>query len=177
MKAKIGKYQKNGRKKVDIHIDKYDSWNAAHTMAYVILPILLQLRNTSSSIPAEFADIKNEDYSGQYTFDFYKADHSAAFDKCIENWNKTLDKMIWSFQQLVVDEYEQLYHHGQPKFSWKDTNQTTYNPITKKHEETYEMVDDNPGEHWYDVAGHKLHEQKMKEGFELFGKYFTHLWD
>ena len=64
MKVKIGKYQNNDRKKVDIHIDKYDSWNASHTMAYVILPILLQLRDTANSIPASFGDIEIFDTNG-----------------------------------------------------------------------------------------------------------------
>ena len=44
-------------------------------------------------------------------------------------------------------------------------------------EATYQMVDKNPDEHWYDVEGHQLHEERMREGFELFGKYYRNLWD
>lgn len=174
MKAKIGKYQKNNRKKVDIHIDKYDSWNAGHTMAYIILPILIQLRDTSNSIPSSFAD--DGIGSSQETFEFYK-DDKQAFEKSVENWNETLNKMIWSFQQLVHDDYDQLYHHGHAKFEWKELDETVYNPMTNKHEKTYEMIDTNPNDHWYDVQGHKLHEERIQEGLELFGKYFTNLWD
>jgi len=177
MKAQIGKYLKNGRKKINVHIDEYDSWNAAHTMSYIILPILLQLRDTSKSIPAEFADTKSEDYTGQLTFDFYKENENEVFEKCIANWNETLDKMIWSFQQLVHDDYDSLYHHGVPKFSWKETGETMYDPITKQNEKLFEMIDDNPNEHWYDIEGHRLHEERIREGLELFGKYFTNLWD
>ena len=46
-----------------------------------------------------------------------------------------------------------------------------------KMEATYQMVDKNPDEHWYDVEGHQLHEERMREGFELFGKYYKNLWD
>jgi hypothetical protein len=44
-------------------------------------------------------------------------------------------------------------------------------------EKAYEMVDENPGEHWYDHIGHELHEERIQEGLELFGKYFRSLWD
>jgi hypothetical protein len=177
MKVKIGKYQNNDRKKVDIHIDKYDSWNASHTMAYVILPILLQLRDTANSIPASFGDNGMEGIDGQMTFVFYQTSHNEAFDQCVKNWEEVLNKMIWSFQQLVHDDYDELYHHGTAQYSWRETDETYLDPITKKLEKTYEMIDTNPNEHWYDIEGHRLHEQRIQEGLELFGKYFTNLWD
>jgi hypothetical protein len=39
------------------------------------------------------------------------------------------------------------------------------------------MVDKNPGAHWYDAEGHLLHEERIQEGLELFGKYYRSLWD
>jgi hypothetical protein len=39
------------------------------------------------------------------------------------------------------------------------------------------MVDENPGEHWYDIVGHQLHEERIQEGLELFGKHLRDLWD
>jgi hypothetical protein len=39
------------------------------------------------------------------------------------------------------------------------------------------MVDKNPDEHWYDHIGHQLHEARIQEGLELFGKYYRNLWD
>ena len=90
---------------------------------------------------------------------------------------EVLNKMIWSFQQLVHDDYDELYHHGTAQYSWRETDETYLDPITKKLEKTYEMIDTNPNEHWYDIEGHRLHEQRIQEGLELFGKYFTNLWD
>jgi hypothetical protein len=39
------------------------------------------------------------------------------------------------------------------------------------------MVDKDPDAHWYDAEGHKLHEDRIQEGLELFGKYYRSLWD
>jgi hypothetical protein len=44
-------------------------------------------------------------------------------------------------------------------------------------EDTFQMVDKDPEAHWYDAEGHLLHEAKIQEGLELFGKYFRNLWD
>jgi hypothetical protein len=44
-------------------------------------------------------------------------------------------------------------------------------------EPLYRMVDKNPNEHWYDSLGHDLHNERIQEGLELFGKHFRDLWD
>ena len=49
--------------------------------------------------------------------------------------------------------------------------------IQGKVEETFQMVDRNPDDHWYDAEGHQLHEDRIQEGLDLFGKYFRALWD
>jgi hypothetical protein len=60
---------------------------------------------------------------------------------------------------------------------WIKTDKKFSNPLTGKMEETYQMVDNNPDEHWYDHEGHQLHEERIQEGLTLFGKYFRNLWD
>ena len=177
MKAKLGKYQKNNRRKIDIHIDSSDTWSAYYTIALIALPILLQIREEKMGVPAEFGDVLGNDYDSQMSFDFVKEDHDWAFEEKIKEWDNTLNKMIWSFQQIVHDDYDELYHHGVPKYSWKKLDEVYTNPITNKQEGLYEMVDENPDEHWYDIEGHTLHNERIKEGLILFGKYFQNLWD
>ena len=85
--------------------------------------------------------------------------------------------MIWSFQQLADDNYDEKYHHGNAEYDWVKSDAQIFNPITKKMEDTFQMVDKNPDGHWYDFEGHQLHLARMQEGFELFGKYYQNLWD
>lgn len=179
MKVNIRKYPKgNADRKINVEIEKFDTWSLDHTLAHIILPALLQLKEEKHGVPSELVnDVGGEDWDQQDSFDFYKETHNEAFEIACERWNVILDKMIWSFEQLVKDDYDSLYHHGDAKFDWVKTDKLYPNPITGKMEATFQMVDKNPEEHWYDHVGHQLHEERMQEGFELFGKYYRSLWD
>lgn len=179
MKVNIRKYPKgNADRKINVEIEKFDTWSLDHTLAHIILPALLQLKEEKHGVPSELVnDVGGEDWDQQDSFDFYKESHNEAFEIACERWNVILDKMIWSFEQLVKDDYDSLYHHGDAKFDWVKTDKLYPNPITGKMEATFQMVDKNPDEHWYDHVGHQLHEERMQEGFELFGKYYRSLWD
>jgi len=178
MKVNIGRYLKNGKQKINIQIEPHDTYSLDHTLAHIILPMLIQLKQTQHGIPTEFAIVGGEDYSDQLCFDFYVDTHKEMFEtEAVNRWNNVLDKMIWSFEQLVADDYESAYHYGKPDFAWKKTGQKLYNPISKLHEESYEMIDNNPNQHYFDSEGLKEHEIRIQEGLELFGKYYRHLWD
>jgi hypothetical protein len=179
MKIKINKWPKAANsQKVDIQIDSWDTWNMDGTLAQIIYPMLLQLRATKHGLPGEFVnDVGGEDYATQDSFDFYKETHKESWDIAAQRWDEVLDKMIWSFGQIAYEDYDDKYHHGKGEYDWVETDKLYPNPITGKPEPTYQMVDKNPEEHWYDHVGHKLHEDRIQEGLELFGKYFRNLWD
>ena len=177
MKIKIANFPKHGEQKVDIQIDPWDTWNMDGTLAKIIYPMLIQLKAFKHGVPSEFCEVGGEDYSEQDSFDFYKETHDDAWKKGAERWDDTLDKMIWSFGQLAYDDYDKQYHHGDAEYDWVESDRTYPNPVTGAIEPTYQMVDKNPGDHWYDHVGHQLHEERIQEGLVLFGKYFRSLWD
>lgn len=178
MRVNIRNYNKgNIDRKVNVEIEKFDTWSLDHTLALIILPALIQLKETKHGVPADFANVGGEDFDDQESFEFYKETVNEAFDEKIKEWDKILDKMIWSFQQLALEDYESKYHHGEAKYDFVATDKMYPNPVTGKLEATYQMVDTNPEEHWYDHVGHKLHEDRIQEGLELFGKYYRALWD
>ena len=176
MKINIGKYSKkaNGRRKIDVQIDNYDTWSLDHTLALIIYPALLQLKATKQGVPNEFA---SEPASNQETFDFYQESYDDEWKAGLERWDETLDKMIWSFEQLLKGDYDEQYHHGKAKYDWVKTDKQYPNPVTGVMEPTYKMVDKNPDAHWYDHVGHIKHDERIQEGLELFGKYFRSMWD
>jgi len=178
MKVKLGKFpKKHVNRKISIDIDCYDSWNLDHTLALIIYPALVQLRQTKHGVPGEFAEVGGEDYTSQDSFDFYKESHDLAYSEGVKRWEEVLDKMIWAFYQIAYDDYGDRYHHGTSDYDWVKSDKTFPNPITGKVEETYQMVDKDPEAHWYDIEGHQLHEERIQEGLELFGKYYRALWD
>jgi len=178
MKVNIAKYRKGqSERKIDVLIENFDSWNLDNTLALIILPALIQLKQTKMGVPNEFAQVGGEDYSDQSSFDFYSETHGESFQEGCKKWDDILDKMIWSFEQLVKDDYEEKYRHGTPEYDWIETDKQYLNPVSGKMETTYQMVDKNPDEHWVDLQGLELHQARIQEGLELFGKYYRYLWD
>lgn len=179
MKVNIGKYPKkaSGKRKINVQIDNFDTWSLDHTLALIIYPALLQLKATKQGVPSEFTEVGGEQHIMQDSFDFYQETHEDAWKLGLERWDETLDKMIWSFEQLLKGDYDDQYHHGEAKYDWVKSDKLFPNPISGKVEETYQMVDKNPDEHWYDSVGHQKHDERIQEGLELFGKYFRSLWD
>jgi len=176
MRVHIGKFpKKENSRKINVKIDTYDTWSLDHTLALVIYPALLQLKATKQGVPGEFV---NDNQDGvQEAFDFYEEDADEMYKLGLQRWDDTLDHMIWAFGQLLKDDYEEKYHHGTPEFDLVVSDKQFPNPITGKIENTYQMVDTNPDEHWFDSEGQLKHEQRIQEGLELFGKHFRSLWD
>lgn len=178
MKVKIGRYPKGDtERRISIDIERFDTYSVDHTLAYIIMPLLVQLKHTKHGIPTEFAEVGGADYDSQESFDFYKETHNDSFDEGCKRWDEVLDKMIWSFQQLIDDDYEAKYRHGDSEFDWVKTDKQYPNPVTGKLEDTFQMVDKFPEQHWTDYEGMRKHEERIQEGLELFGKYYRNLWD
>lgn len=176
MKANFRNFNKGPtERKIEVKIERWDTYSMDHTAALIILPLLLQLKQSKMGVPSELTYRIGGDFDDNLTFDFIKEDDREVFDKLCDKWDEILDKMIWSFQQLVDDSYDNKYHHGNTKMGWKPIEVT--NPTTGVAETMYEMVDENPSEHWYDSVGHNLHNERIQEGLDLFGKYYRNLWD
>jgi hypothetical protein len=178
MKVKLGNYRGNGdSRRIDVQIEKFDTWSLDHSLAHIILPALVQLKATKMGIPSEFADVGGASYDSQESFEFYEETHNEAFDLAVKRWEDILDKMIWSFEQLAMDDYESQYTHGTAEYDWVPSGTPFIDPVTGKPEDTYKMIDKNPKEHWTDYEGLRMHEDRIQEGLELFGKYYRHLWE
>lgn len=163
MKVNISKFNRKGQR-VKIEIDNHDTWNMDAALAMIILPMLLQLKETKQGFPSMVSSDKIQ--PGQLCFDFVEENHPETYLEDIKKWDDILDKMIWSFQQLVENNYTELYYHGNPDVEFK-----------KQTSILVELVDLNPNGHWYDSEGHALHEERIQEGLDLFGKYYRCLWD
>ena len=180
MKINLSKYPKgNGKRKIDVQIEPFDTWGLDHTLATIILPALIQLKHTKHGVPGEFTERVGGDFDDNIVFDFIKEDDTEVFNQLCDSWDEVLDKMIWSFLQLSIeDDYDHQYHHGKMDIAWEKLPDELHpDPVTGVKEPLYQMVDKNPGEHWYDHIGIQEHEKRIQEGLALFGKHFRDLWD
>jgi hypothetical protein len=108
MKVNIGPFNPNrNRRKIKVHVDYFDTFSLDHTLALVILPCLIQLKNSQQGSPMI---IRSETDPKQLTFDYFEDDlESLYFEKNNVVWNEMLDKMIWSFQQLAFDRENNIF--------------------------------------------------------------------
>jgi hypothetical protein len=118
---------------VDVRIDYYDTWSMDHTLAHIIHPMLVQLKNThygSAHVdPEDTPHIEPDPDATEYE------------DKKVhERWDWVLDEMIWTFAAIIEDK-------------------------------TF-IVDG-----LYDTEAHDEHDERIKNGLRLFGKYYRNLWD
>ena len=167
MKISMGKFPKSGERRIDIKIENFDTWNLDHSIAMILYPALLQLKEIKQGLPSEFAEVGGEDWSPQQCFDFYSETTSACFALGEKRWDEVMDKMIWSFQQLCLANYDDKYHHGEMKIRWTEEDSQGLST----------MIDENPTEHWYDNVGHQLHQDRIQEGLDLFARYYRNLGD
>ena len=166
MKAYIGPFKKNtDQRKIDIRIDNYDTWNMESTLAYIILPMLKQLKKTKHGSPW-FEEFDQTSNSTQYCFDFYEEGDSLAWENGHKRWTQTLDKMIWSFEQINTD-WEAQFHSGEHDIYFETVEGTEHSIMKYGPNNT----------HKFDAKGYFKFQDRMQEGFELFGKYYRNLWD
>ena len=147
-----------------IKIDKYDSWNAEHTIALIVLPILKQLQATKHGAP--FTDDDDVPLFLRSTEAEPKEHEWDADSLHFKRWDWILNEMIWTFEQLASDDDEdQFYHH---EFGEHD-----------KVPEGWCWVKSlaGLGGFWVDQPGEKAHHERIGRGLRLFGRYYRALWD
>ena len=145
------------KRKVKIHIDPWDTWSMDHTLAPIILPMLKQLKETKHGAPnVDMEDVPRELRATKAQLNKYNK--SGTTDpKFFERWDWVMDEMIWAFEQKCRDHWEEDYYG--PYIESKDKRE-----LFGRFE-------------WIDDEGRKKHQERMSNGFRLFGKYYESLWD
>lgn len=145
---------KKNKRKIVVRIDNFDSWNADHTLALIILPILKQLKATKHGSP--FVD--DEDVPSLLRKDAAPPTENEwdTDDNFHDRWEYVINEMIWAFEQIVDDDDEAQFYG-----KWLEGKT---NPLGGHFES-------------YDHEGHKLHMARIANGTRLFGKYYQGLWD
>ena len=142
MKVEIGNYPDAGEEqKIEVHIDKWDTWDMDHTLAHIVLPMLKQLKETKHGSPnvdaedvpinlrAPEEDVLKYKDLGETDPDFFK------------RWDWVLDEMIYAFD------------------------------CKANKDEVYMRFDIK------DRIGMEKEQDRISNGFRLFGKYYESLWD
>jgi len=142
------------QQKIKVHIDPWDTWSMDHTLAHIVLPMLIQLKETKHGGPfVDLKDVPKELHGKKLTKK--QKDNGEVDDKHFERWDWVLEEMIWAFEQKTLDSWEEQYY----KYEDDPTAQFGVKCV------------------WSDDEGRKAHQERMSNGFRLFGKYYENLWD
>lgn len=158
------------KRKIQIHIDGYDVWNADHTLALVIVPVLKKLKEQKHGTPhiddrdvpanlrrSAAPELTEEQKNMGYTDELWAA-----------RWEWVLDEMIWAFEQHADPDYwEDQYHSGETDWVLDKVEDDGYTELKHGPNHTFKV----------DNKGMQKHRARMKNGRRLFAKYYESLWD
>ena len=149
------------RRKIQVRIDRYDTWSMDHTLAYIIVPMLEQLKETKHGAP--FVDDKDVPKELKSTSAPPKENEWDTDENHFKRWDYVLDEMIWAFKQKISDDSEHQF--------FTNTGKTK---MVKEEDGNYRMVESGID---IDQKGLEAYQKRMSNGFRLFGKYYQNLWD
>jgi len=179
---------KKRQRKVKIRIDNYDTWNMGDDLAMVILPMLKQLKATKHGSPyVDLEDVPEHLRANlnQKSFDFYDEGEQDEWDMVHKRWDYVLDEMIWAFEQVVDKENDKQFYTGEIDHLILpiDREGNALGPAVpfgskdRVKAPMYKMVEGPNHTRKYDYAAHEKHDERIKNGLRLFGKYYHGLWD
>ena len=155
---------------VKVCIDKYDTWNMDHTLALIVLPMLKQLKATKHGSPSvDDEDVPEELKSTSAPAKENEWDTDANHFK---RWDWIMAEMIFAFEHHLNKDWEEAYRSGEfdhktVACAWDENGKATMYKSLEGPNHTYKA----------DYDGMKIVEDRIKNGFRLFGKYYQGLWD
>lgn len=164
-------YNSRGRN-IKVHIDNYDVWSADHTLAMIIHPVLVKLKEQKHGSPC----VDDEDVPEHLRAN--KKDHSDMSEEDLtihERWTWVLDEMIWTFgQHGLENDSDQFYHNSDQLEMISTPTDDTKNlySVGFNHQK-----DPTKPPYFRDDEGLKKHAERKDNGRRLFAKYYENLWD
>lgn len=163
---------KKKKRKIEVHIDRWDTWNMETTLGYIVRPMLKQLRANKHGAPwVDDEDVPEELRStSARELTQEEKDNGHTDDNHFKRWDWVMDEMIFAFESLDGGEnqdWEDQFTTGKYDFRFKKIDESGTSQMIRGPNHTAET----------DWDGRKAYAKRVQNGFRLFGKYYMHLWD
>lgn len=165
-------------RRVTVHIDSWDVWNMDATLAEIALPMLLMLRDKKHGAPnVDSEDVPENLRPGKLEIQQYNTDGTTD-ELFFKRWEWMMDEMIWAFSEHVKDwdQTEGQFHTGNIDFLSVPIDEAG-NEVAKEDAQYFRMDRGPDDTSHFDKAGYEAWLNRKQNGFRLFGKYYTSLWD
>ena len=154
------------KRTIKVHIDRWDTWSMDDTLAHIILPMLVQLKATKHGAPqVDIDDVPKHLKPTKKALAAYNKDGTTD-EQFFERWDWVLDEMIFAFDSKVNDGWEDQFETGESDLQF-----------LQLEDGMSQMVEGPNHTKVYDWEGREKYEERIANGFRLFGKYYQNLWD
>jgi len=157
-----------------VKIDPWDTWSMDSTLAYIILPMLKQLKETQHGAGYVYDDDVPEELKS--TSAPPKEDEWATDDNHFKRWEWVLDEMIFAFKCTIDDSWEDEFRLGKIDMIFVPIDNDG-NEVPKEESKFSEMRHGPNHTYKCDYDGMKKVQDRIDNGYRLFGKYYRNLWD
>ena len=107
---RVNAWNYNRARKITIRIDKYDTWSMDHTLAAIIHPMLIQLKETKRGapntddwdVPHGIKSVNAKPKENEWDTDEFH----------FVRWDFIMDEMIHAFEQLKEDDWQSKFYSG-----------------------------------------------------------------
>ena len=172
----VNKIARHRKRKLKVHVDSWDVWGADHTLALIIHPVLLKLKEVKRGSPwVEDEDVphmvkkksKTKTSSKVRALDVGDDDEA---DDVHARWAWVLDEMIYAFEcEIMQDDWEDQFTSGEMDTSFKE--------VEINGQKMYEWVRGPNDTYKVDEEARKAGWERRNNGLRLFAKYYHGLWD
>lgn len=185
------------------HFTSVERWNLFHTFSVYIAAGLKEfLSYKLYGIPQEFSDLEEEiaevnseikeskelyeELGKEVERIIAEREQLPRFDRNAEKstemrtWRGTIEKMLWSFEQLRDDCPDSPFNKWEDKQFWSliDSGILPMEISEEPDENGLRAVKINGEETSQEIwDAEDKYREKIQEGINLFAKYFQHLWD
>jgi hypothetical protein len=157
-----------------VKIDRWDTWSMDSTLAAIVLPMLRQLQSTKhgaplvddDDVPEHLRSTAAEPKENEWDID---SNH-------FSRWDWVVGEMIYAFEKKNQDDWASEFHSGEIDMLWVPVD-ADGNEVAKGEHKYMQMKRGPNDTHVYDEEGAKKVQDRISNGFRLFGKYYEGLWD
>jgi len=159
---------------IKVKIDSWDTWSMDHTLSYIILPMLKQLKEKKHGAP--FTDDEDVPEHLRSTAAEPKENEYDTDSNHFLRWDWIMDEMIFAFECELDDSWEDAFRSGNFDTVWLPVDRDG-NPVPEEDAKLYQMADGPNHTYQCDYEGMKVVQARISNGFRLFGVYYQGLWD
>jgi len=161
--------------KIDfVKIDRWDTWSMDQSLGQIVLPMLRQLKSKSHGAPlVEDVDVPEE----------LKSSSAPPIEKehgtdgnYFKRWDWALSEMIFAFESKLDTSWQDAFTFGEIDMVFVPIDHAG-NEVAKKDAKYFQWVDGPNNTYGCDYEGMKVVEDRIQNGFRLFGRYYQNLWD